>query len=75
MRRTLVQAAWCLRVKRPSDPMVQWATEVERRRGKFVAIVALARKMVGVLFAMWRDGKVYDPSRAARASVVPPTAT
>lgn len=71
VRRTLIQAAWCLRVKRPSDPMVQWATEVERRRGKFVAIVALARKMVGVLFAMWRDGKAYDPRRPAHASVVP----
>ena len=72
VRRTLIQAAWCLRIKRPSDPMVQWATEVERRRGKFVAVVALARKMAGVLFAMWRDGKAYDPSRATQPPVVPP---
>jgi len=33
-----------------------WAAEVEKRRGKGVAIVALARKLAGILFALWRDG-------------------
>jgi hypothetical protein len=27
--------------------------------------VALARKLTGVLFAMWRDGKPYDDQRGA----------
>jgi hypothetical protein len=32
------------------------AAEVEKRRGKGVATVALARKLAGILFALWRDG-------------------
>jgi transposase len=71
VRRTLILAAWCLRRTRPSDPMVQWAAEIERRRGKFIAIVALARKMVGGLFAMWRDGTVYNPRQAAARALDP----
>jgi len=67
LRWTLVQAAWSLRRCRPSDPMVLWNREVERRRGKQVAIVALARKLAGVLFALWRDGTRYNPLLAADA--------
>ena len=65
VRTALVQAAWTLRRCRPKDAMVLWALEVEKRRGRRVAIVALARKMAGVLFAMWRDGERYEPARAA----------
>jgi transposase len=61
VRAMLTQAAWSLRRSRPQDPMVLWALEVEKRRGKRVAIMALARKMAGVLYAMWRDGSTYDP--------------
>jgi hypothetical protein len=43
-----------------------WAREVARRRGKKIAVVALARKLSGVLFAMWRDGTDYDATRAAK---------
>jgi len=45
--------------------MVVWATEVAKRRGWKVAVVALARKMAGILFAIWRDGAAYDASRGA----------
>jgi transposase len=61
VRRTLVQAAWVVKRGRPMEPMCQWATEIEKRRGKQVAIVALARKMAGILFAIWRDGTEYTP--------------
>lgn len=30
--------------------------------------MALARKLAGVLWAMWRDGTVYDPGFQARQS-------
>ena len=30
------------------------------RRGTKVAIVALARKLAGILYAMWRDGSSYE---------------
>jgi len=38
---------------------------VARRRGKKIAAVALARKLSGILFALWRDGTSYDPRCAA----------
>ncbi len=33
------------------------------RRAQRVAVVALARKLSGILYAMWRDGSAYDPAR------------
>jgi transposase len=39
--------------------MVRWAQQIAERRGKQIAIVALARKIAGVLFALWRDGTTY----------------
>jgi transposase len=67
MRAVLVQAAWAALHSRRhhNDPMMRWAREVARRRGKKIAVVALARKLSGILFALWRDGTSYDPRRAA----------
>lgn len=62
VRAALVQAAWCAWRTRPDDPMVKWAKQLATRRPKQVAIVALARKMSGVLFAEWRDESTYDPA-------------
>ena len=45
--------------------MVQWSLEVEKRRGRRVAVIALARKMAGVMYALLRDGTRYQPLRAA----------
>jgi transposase len=67
VRWALVQAAWSARRWRKNDPMVKWTLEVEARRGRFVAVVALARKIAGILFALWRDGTTYDPRRGAAA--------
>jgi len=44
---------------------VTWATQVAQRRGKRVATVALARKLAGILFALWRDGTTYAQKRGA----------
>jgi transposase len=73
MRSTLVQAAWSMRRARKHDPMVLWASEVEKRRGKQVATIALARKLVGVMYALWRDGSHYDSHHAAKQRAVPTT--
>jgi transposase len=67
VRCALVQAAWSLRRTRPNDPIVVWAAGIEQRRGKFIATVAVARKLAGILFAIWRDGSVYSPRRGAQA--------
>ena len=64
----LVQAAW--RLSRSNDPRTEsfrtWAHAVARRRGKKVAMVALARRLARTLFAMWRDQAEYQPSRTRR---------
>ena len=64
VRRVLVQASWTLIRTRPKDPIVQWANAVADRRGHRVAVVALARKLAGVLYAIWRDGSNYEPDHA-----------
>jgi transposase len=61
VRRTLIQAAWVARRLCSTAPMVRWATKIEERRGKFIAVVALARKMSGIMFALWRDNSTYSP--------------
>jgi transposase len=71
MRWLLVQAAWSARRTAPADPMVVWSLEVEKRRGKRMALIALARKMAGILFAMWRDTEVYDPTVGAKVTAAP----
>jgi transposase len=69
MRRILVQAAWAARrTTKGSHPMLAWASEIEKRRGKQIAVTALARKMAGILYAMWRDGSDYAPRLTASAS-------
>ena len=67
VRWALGQAAWSIYIHRPQDPMVQWAKQVAARRGAQVAIMALARKLAHVLYAMWKHGTTYDPARGARA--------
>jgi len=66
LRRTLVQAAWSARRARGNHPMQEWANEIEKRRGKRIATTALARKLAGILYALWRDGTTYKPQLTSR---------
>lgn len=71
LRGMLVQASWSLaRSASPDDPLRVWFEATAERRGKRIAVVALARKLAGVLWALWRNDTVYDPQahcqRAAR---------
>jgi transposase len=66
VRWVFIQAAWAARRYYKDDPVVQWSLEVEKRRGKHVAVAALARKLVGMLYAMWRDQRPYDRSYRSR---------
>ncbi|MFO0566031.1 MAG: IS110 family transposase [Polyangiaceae bacterium] len=54
LRALLVQAAWCVKTRAPNDPLRLWVREVAQRRGRRVAVIALARRLVGILWAMWR---------------------
>jgi transposase len=67
LRSLLVQTAWTIvRTSDKSDPLHLWVPQLIQRRGKRIAVVALARRLVGVLWAMWRDGTVYDANHLAR---------
>jgi transposase len=69
LRWVLIQAAWALRsrCRKPAAvPLQLWAHRIELRRGKRTATVALARKLAGILYAIWRDGTVYTGSRGAK---------
>lgn len=66
VRRCLIQAAWSAMNARSTEPMVEWARRIADRRGRFIAVVALARKLVGILFAVWRDGTTYRSQLGAR---------
>ena len=76
MRWLLVQAAVSiLRLRDPrTAPLRRWATGIAARRGKQIAVVALARRLAGLLSAMLRDGTTYTPRvlpRPAAAAAAP----
>lgn len=67
VRWLLVQSALTImRLGRSKAPgLHDWAHEVARRRNAKVARVALARRLAGILFAMLRDGRDFEPQRFA----------
>ena len=73
MRCLLVEAAWSIMLSKgaPAAPLRRWAERIAQRRGRRIAVVALARRLAGILYAMWRDETEYVPrvtgSRAPRA--------
>jgi transposase len=64
-RAVLVQACWSIwrMTQGPAAALHQWVHRLAARRGKKVAIVALARRLARILFAMWRDGRAFEPLR------------
>lgn len=66
MRWLLVQTARAVMrapTRRTTRPLWEWADRIGQRRGGRVAAVALARRVAGILYAMWRDGTPYDVGR------------
>jgi transposase len=61
VRWLLVEAGWgILRSKHPeAAPLRAWAERIAVRRGRKVAVVTLARRVAGILYAIWRDGTTY----------------
>lgn len=62
VRYLLVEAGWrILRSKGEETAALKaWALLIAARRGKRIAAVALARRLAGILYAMWRDGSPFD---------------
>jgi transposase len=48
---------------RGANGLAAWANRIAARRGKRIAAAALARRVAGILFAMWRDATDFQPSR------------
>ena len=56
----LVQASWVLwRHRAGGGALHAWVHALAARRGRRIAIVALARRLGRILYAMWRDGQDY----------------
>jgi hypothetical protein len=68
-RALLVQSAWSiLRLRSSTDPLKRWGDHIPKTRGKKIAVVGLARKLSGVLWAMLRDGTLYNARLEAQES-------
>ena len=62
LRSLLVQAAWVVwRHRATGGALHAWVEQLAARRKRPVAIVALARRLTRILYAMWRDGTDYRP--------------
>src|SRR3972149_1360720 len=66
MRWLLVQVAVSILRRRPpqAEALHAWALHIAARRGKHVAVVALARRLAGILYALLRAGSVFAPERS-----------
>ena len=65
MRWLLVETAWRI-LRSPNEELAElraWALAIAQRRGKRIATVALARRVAGILYAMWRDDAPYHARR------------
>jgi transposase len=60
LRSLLVQAAWACQQSKKSGTLRAWWTALAARRGRRIAIVALARRLSRILWAIWRDGTRFD---------------
>jgi transposase len=73
VRWLLVEAGWrILRSKQPETATLRaWGLNVAARRGRNIAAVAVARRLAGILYAMWRDGVPYDATKIKAGRPVP----
>jgi transposase len=65
LRALLVQASWCVwRGRSQAGAALRtWAHALAARRGRRIAIVALARRLTRILYAMWRDQRPFQAPR------------
>lgn len=68
LRSLLVQVAWAIvRTKDPDSAHLKaWAECIAGRRGKRISVVALARKVGGILLSMWKNEQEFSPTWASR---------
>jgi len=68
-RSLLIQAAWVVwrHPTKAGAGLHAWVRQLADRRGKRIAVVALARRLTRILYALWRDATDFTvtPARAA----------
>ncbi len=76
LRYLLVEAAWSIvNYPKPETAALRaWALRLALRRGRPRAVVALARRLAGILFAIMRDQTNYNPRRASGLAPAAPAA-
>ena len=67
LRSLLVQGAWACWRSKQSGSLRTWAEQLSARRGRRIAVVALARRLSRILYAIWRDGSTFEGSKLAAA--------
>ena len=67
LRSLLIQAAWVCWRHGGSGTLRAWADRLAARRGRRIAVVALARRLSRILFALWRDETTFDVTKLATA--------
>jgi transposase len=67
VRSMLVQAAWACWRSKGSGTLHAWVEHVAAKRGRHIAVVALARRLSRILYAIWRDQSVFDVTTLAAA--------
>jgi transposase len=70
LRALLVQASWVVWRGRGAAgaALRAWAHALAARRGRRIAVVALARRLSRILYALWRDRTDFRASAAAHAA-------
>lgn len=67
LRSLLVQAAWACWRSKHSGTLHVWVEQLAARRGRRIAVVALARRLSRILYAIWRDGTRFEVATLAAA--------
>ena len=67
LRSLLVQAAWACWRSKQSATLRAWVEHLAARRGRRIAVVALARRSSRLLYALWRDETSFDVMKLAAA--------
>lgn len=67
LRSLLIQAAWVCWRHGGSGTLRAWVDRLAARRGRRIAVVALARRLSRILFALWRDATTFEVKKLATA--------
>jgi transposase len=69
LRWLLVEATWSVMRSRKAstEELRRWTLAIAARRGQRIAIIALGRKLAGILFAMWRDETAFGDMVVSRS--------